>query len=163
MNTETNEAQLGIAKAAASRQYLEDVVKLHKRATQAYQEYRLAVEHAGGVTGIDYSRDTVATSVSPDAIPNAIIRYDDLKDTAEQLSIIANDAADEALELINDLDAEQASVLRMKYILGLTIREIATGLFLSERTTARRLNDGLIELYDAGLPIEYRIDKEQAV
>lgn len=163
MNTESSNAeQLRIAKAAASKRYMSDVVKLNKRAQLARQEYFIAVEHAGGVTGIDYSRDAVSTSVSPDAIPNALIKYDNLRDVAEQLAVIANEAADHALELINGLEDEEAAVLRMKYLLGLTVKEIATGLYVSERTAARRLNDGLVGLYEAGLPVEYRINKEQA-
>ncbi len=162
MHIASNAEQMRIAKTDAARSYLNDVVRLHKRAEQAQTEYRLAVEHAGGVSGIDYARDKVRTSVSPDAIPNAIIKYDDLLDTAIQLTAIAEEAVDTALTLISSLSFEEASVLRMRYILGLTVKEIATGLYMSERTAARRINDGLANLYDAGLPAEYRINRERA-
>lgn len=137
-------------------------MNLHKRAENARREYFMSVEHARGVSGIDYSHDNVSTSVSPDAIPRAIIRYDDLRDVADQLTVIANALADEAMELISMLDCEKASILRMRYLLGLTVKEISTGLFMSERTVARRINDGLADLYDAGIPVDYRINKEQA-
>lgn len=163
MNTKTNEAELAIAKADAARCYLNDVKRLQRKAELAEVEYKLAISASSGLRGIDYSRDVVQTSVSPDAIPNAVMKYTELREQVDALKAAADESFTECYGCLNELDPEEGTALRMKYLLGLTDGAIAMSLYVSPRTVNRRIASGLISLYDNGLPAEYRLNKEQAI
>lgn len=165
MNTGSNTEQMRVAKREAARSYLADVRKLQQKAQRAETEYRMAIERSSGLTGIDYSRDQVSKSVSPDAIPNAVIKYEELKEQLDILKAAADEAVDECFDKLYALDDVEGSVVRMHYVLGLSVKDIAVaeGIWASERTVARRLCDGLEHLYDSGIPLQYRINHQQAI
>lgn len=152
-----------IAKIAAAEAYLADIRKLDQRYKAAEVEYRMAVERASGLTGIDYSKDIVQTSPSADAIHNAVERYTELKDQLDAMQAALNDAVDEAFAKIDTLDDTEASVLRMHYLLGIKYCDIARGLAYTEREIYRKRQAGLEHLYDVGLPMQYRINQQQAI
>ena len=74
-------------------------------------------EMADGLRGLDYSRDQVAVSPTPDAIPNAVIAHDEAGDS---LSSIADSARERIAQVIKALrkmeDDMEATVLTMHYI-----------------------------------------------
>lgn len=164
MNTEpTNQQELTRAKVDAARMYLNDVKQLETKLRFAQVEYQMALERASGLTGIDYSRDTVTTSPSADAIPNAVERYTELKEQLDAMALIVEDAVSERDELVWSLDSNEGSVVRMRYVQGCTVPDVAYALGYSPDHIKRLQREGLVELYDAGLPVEYRINYQQAI
>ena len=162
MNIESNAEQLEAAKVEAARLYLDDVSKLESKLRFAQAEYRMAVERSSGLTGIDYSRDAVATSPTADAIPNAVERYTELKDQLDALAVVVEDAVAERDDLLDSLESDAGVVLRMRQR-GAKVSDIAYALGYVEREVYRRQRAGLVELYDAGLPGEYRINYQKAI
>lgn len=166
MNIEANQEQLETAKADAARTYLSDISKLEKKLQAVQVEYEMAVKRASGLTGIDYSRDRVSTSPSADAIPDAVERYSELKDQMDVLADVVTDAKNERDELIESFDVNDninAQVIRMRYVLGEKVEDVAFALGYCPRDIQRKQKAGLVELYDAGLPGEYRINYQKAI
>lgn len=158
----TNAEELATAKVDAARLYLDDVRALETKLRFAKAEYQMALERSSGLKGIDYSCDSVTTSPTADAIPNAVERYTELKDQLDALTIVVEDAVAERDKLLNSLTTESGVVLRMRQQ-GAKVTDIAYALGYVEREIYRRQRAGLEELYDAGLPVEYRINWQKAI
>lgn len=154
---------LQLAKRAAARDYLESVKKLKRKCELADAEYRMSVEAASGLNGIDYSRDKVSTSPSADAIPNAVEKYSEKKKQLDALLSVFEEVEEEVNKLTEAIDDTEGAVIRMRYLLGSTVEDVSTALYMSEREVYRKQANGLEHLYDVGIPVEYRLNYYQAV
>ena len=163
MNTDTNAKQVELAKTEASKQYLNDVKKLKRKVELAELEYKAAVERASGLKGIDYSRDLVSTSPTDAAIHNAVESYLLRFDELESLRSISEDVLHECFSKLEQLEDEEATILRLHYLLGMKHKDIAFSLYMSDRSVYRKLKNALSHLYDVGLPVEYRLNYETAL
>lgn len=164
MNNQTNEEQLRIAKIDAARRYLDAVKTLKRKAEIAAMEYDATVQNASGLRGIDYSRDSVTTSPTADAIHNSVMRYQEQLEILKEQSAIAEEAVDECYSLIDRLENnDEAAILRMNFLVNMTLRDIAFALCYGERTVYRKRSDALEHLYEIGLPVPYRLNRETAL
>ena len=74
-------------------------------------------EMADGLRGIDYTRDQVNTSPTPDAIPNAVANHVDMGDKFKQISDDAKRRVTEAAVAIAQLDdPTEATCLHLYYV-----------------------------------------------
>ena len=74
-------------------------------------------EMADGLRGIDYSRDHVATSPTPDAIPNAVIAHDEAGDSLASIAESARERIAQAARAIDSMeDPTEAAALTLYYI-----------------------------------------------
>ena len=161
MNITENE--ITFAKKQASKNYLNDVKKLKRKAELAEIEYQAAVDRASGVNGIDYSKDKVTTSPTDAAIHNAVESYMYRFDELQALKNISEEAMTECFSKLEQIEDEQATILRLHYLLDMKTQDIAFSLYMSKRSVYRKINEALLNLYEAGLPIEYKLNYQQAI
>jgi DNA-directed RNA polymerase specialized sigma24 family protein len=160
---EENQRELDLVKRNAARDYLLDVSRAIKAAERAATEYDLALSAAAGVSGIDYTKDRVQTSPTDDAIPCAILRNEMLAQQAETLAKTAQEMQEELMEYLINIDHEEATILRLHYLIGLSTEQIALSLYISRRTVNRRIQSGLLHLYQRIIPMQYRVNYQQAI
>lgn len=105
-------------------------------------------EMAGGLRGVDYSRDQVSTSPSADAIPDAVARILELVEQRVELisgyaSMIAQcDAA------LDELGGIEADILRYRYACDWPWERIAARTHYSEQWLYELHNRALCSFYD---------------
>lgn len=74
-------------------------------------------EMADGLRGIDYSRDQVDVSPTPDAIPNAVIAHDEAGGSLEQIADSARERISQAARALDSMDdPTEAAALTLYYI-----------------------------------------------
>ena len=77
-------------------------------------------EMADGLRGIDYTRDQVDTSLTADAIPNAVIAHEEAGETMVAIADSARERIRQAVEAISKIkDAKEAMCLRLYYVDGM--------------------------------------------
>ena len=157
------ENEITFAKKQASKNYLNDVKKLKRKVELAEIEYQAAIEKATGLKGIDYSRDIVSTSPTDEAIHNAVESYMYRFDELQALKNTSKEVLDECFSKLEKIDDEEATILRLNYLLDMKPQDIAFSLYMSKRSVYRKINEALLNLYEAGLPIEYRLNYETAL
>ena len=102
-----------------SKAYLQEIRKLclHIRALEA--EISEQREIAAGITGIDYSQESVATSMYRDAIPDAVAKLlEMISDTCTELAECAA-MQDEARRCLAKMGGVEADVLILRYLVAL--------------------------------------------
>lgn len=163
MNKISNQEQIQLAQIEAAKHYLNDVKTLRRKVELAEIEYKAAVEKSSGLKGIDYSKDRVSTSPTDSAIHNAVELYLSRLEELESLKSISEEVLEECFTKLEQLDIEEATILRLHFFLGLSHNDIALSLYISRPTVFRKYNNGLLSLYQNGLPAEYRLNYQQAV
>jgi len=74
-------------------------------------------EMADGLRGLDYSRDQVAVSPTPDAIPNAVIAHDEAGDSLSSIADSARERIAQAARALDKMpDPTEAAALTFYYI-----------------------------------------------
>lgn len=131
-----------------SRRYLKEVRRLARHVAALEEDIALQRDQAAGVSGIDYSRTPVDTSLSADALPEAVIRLLDSVERccAELAACVA--AQDEARSLLADMGGTGADLLLMYYVAMRSWAYVAEKLGYSEGTVKNAAADALCEFYD---------------
>lgn len=131
-----------------SKAYLQEIRKLclHIRALEA--EISEQREIAAGITGIDYSQESVATSMYRDAIPDAVAKLlEMISDTCTELAECAA-MQDEARRCLAKMGGMEADVLTLRYLVALSWSEVGKRLGYSTSRLKSIHNDALFCFYD---------------
>lgn len=74
-------------------------------------------QRADNLRGMDYSRDSVKASPTPDAIPDAIILADEMRDTMQDISENARERVNQAARALASMDdPTEATCLMLYYV-----------------------------------------------
>ena len=143
----------------AARDYLKDINCLRRQFELNNMELVELRARLEGVDGIRYDKPFVKSSPTGDAIPRGIAILEELEagneHIEEQLRI--------AKALLMAVDGEAGTVLRFKYLMDMPATEIAQYMDRSKSTVFEREKDGLLTIYEMGLPIPYRLPDVKAV
>lgn len=131
-----------------AKSYLQEIreLVLHVRVLEA--EIAEQREAAAGVTGIDYTKVTVATSAYDDALPDAV---------AELMEMISNATAElaecasrqmEARKCLREMGGVEADVLILRYLLAFPWKKVAWKMGYSTDWVKHRCDDALFCFYD---------------
>lgn len=129
-----------------ARQYAEHIKELSIRKAGREEE----INHLRGEMGLSVGAlgDRVCTSPSADAIPNAVIK---LQELIADYVIDLSEYVDEIQQFIcclDKIDPKQAQALRSRYIKLLMWRQIADDMGYSMQHIYEIRNDALVALYD---------------
>ena len=150
------------------RRYLRNVVYLRHKVKRHEAELAELKEIAYGLSGIDFSRDNVRTSHSPDAIPNKVILVeqriaDGMADVGEYV-----EALEELKVALDGMENQlHARIVRMHYVQQVEYDDIVDvlkgeGTPWSLASVKRFSALGLDELYYL-MPHEWRVPAHPAV
>ena len=105
---------------------------------------------ADGLRGIDYSRDMVSASPTPDAIPDAVARHMELGDGFAEIADSAKRRALDAAERIARLpDATEAACLHLYYVDALdTWEHVCVRMFYSYDGMMKLRRRAVLHAYD---------------
>jgi len=150
------------ARIEHSLRYLEEVrdLAVRHRATDAY--IRSLYEDAQGIGGIDYSKDVVSKSPSPDAIPNSVALLIEMKRQAEADAAEYFERKAEARRLLDEMDGTYGRLLLLRYVTVLPWVRVAEALNYDEGSCRNMRNDALCAFYDH-LPSAYRMGGTHAI
>ena len=145
-----------------SLRYLTEVrdLAIRHRANDAY--IRSLYEDAEGVAGIDYSKDLIQASPTPDRIPNSVALLIDMKAEAEATAAEYFERKREARRLLDEMDGTYGLLLMLRYCAVLPWVRVAEALNYDENYCRQMRNDALCEFYDY-LTIAYRVPGQPAI
>lgn len=124
-----------------------------------------ALRDAGQPGGIRYDKPAVRNGAGPniwavfDAAVNDIENKDDLE---ERLSNIEAELKD-ARQRTYKLETAEATYLRMNLWMRMSVRAIATYLGRPSSTVQDGIQRAYADLYDAGLPMQWRVPAQPAI
>lgn len=103
---------------------------------------------AGGLRGIDYSRDQVSAPPSADGVPDAVVRILDVVE--ERVALVRDYASmlDECGRALAEMNGTYADVLRYRYLCDWRWEQIAPRLGYSEQWLYELHNQALTAFYD---------------
>lgn len=148
-------------RADRARDYLEHVRGLSRSLESRQQEIE-ALHSKMLPQGIVYSGMPGSPNAYGDAVPDGIARLQEL--IASYCDELAECIAEveRAHRIVESLPTnEQRDILRMKYLLGYSWERVAVNVGYSRRTTIRRANRSLCELF-CMLPREWRLEIPEA-
>ena len=119
-------------------------------------------EMAGGLRGIDYSKDIVATSPSADAIPDAVAR---ILEIIEQRAEYIRDYAcmvEQCVQALDKLGGVESDILRYRYVCDWRWEQIAARTHYSEQWLYELHNRALCSFYDC-MPASGRDPIQRAI
>lgn len=105
-------------------------------------------EMAGGLKGIDYSRDIVSASPSADAVPDAVAR---IIEVVEQRAGYIREYAlmvEQCARALDGLGGVEADILRYRYVCDWRWEQIAARTHYSEQWLYELHNRALCSFYD---------------
>ena len=142
--------------------YLEEVrdLAVKHRANDAY--IRSLYEDAQGIGGIDYSRDLVSSSKTPDKLPNSVMNLIDMKRQAETDAAEYFERKRDARQRLDEMDGTFGRLLLLRYVTVLPWVRVAEALNYREDYCRSMRNDALCEFYDH-LPNVYKIPEHPAI
>lgn len=148
-------------RADRARDYLEHVRGLSRSLESRQQEIE-ALRSKMLPQGIVYSGMPGSPNAYGDAIPDGIARLQELiASYCDELAACIEEV-ERAHRLVESLPTnEQRDILRMKYLLGYSWERVAVNVGYSRRTTIRRANRALCELFYT-LPREWRLEIPEA-
>ena len=156
------EGPLRMDKVECSLKYLEEVRDLAVKHRANIEYIRSLEEDAQGVGGVDYSRVVVATSPTPDAIPNSVALLVEMKRQAETDSAEYFERKEQARELLNEMDGTYGRLLLLRYVTVLPWVRVAEVLNYDEGSCRNMRNAALEAFYDY-LPTQYRNPEPHAI
>lgn len=107
-------------------------------------------------SGIDYTRPVVSSSLSPDAIPNAVAKLQDaIGDYCADLAAYVDESHDAATRLGRLADDRYRIVLILYYINGKTWREVGNAAGYDQDHCRRIRTEALPYVYDV-MPREWK-------
>lgn len=130
--------------------WLEGVRKAVGYAARLEESAAAQYELADGLRGIDYSRDMVSASSTPDAIPNAVANHVDMGDKFKQISDDSKRRVIDAAERIARLpDATEATCLHLYYVDALdTWEHVCVRMFYSYDGMMKLRRRAMLHAYD---------------
>lgn len=148
-------------RADRARDYLEHVRGLSRSLESRQQEIE-ALRSKMLPQGIVYGGMPGSPNAYGDAIPDGIARLQELiASYCEELAACIAEV-ERAHRIVESLPTnEQRDILRMKYLLGYSWECVAVNVGYSRRTTIRRANRALCELFGM-LPREWRLEIPEA-
>ena len=119
-------------------------------------------EMAGGLRGIDYSKDLVKSSPSADAMPDAVAR---ILEIIEQRAGYIRDYAEmveQCVQALDRLGGVEADILRYRYVCDWRWEQIAARTHYSEQWLYELHNRALCSFYDC-MPASGRDPIQRAI
>lgn len=149
-----------IAQATA---YLERVRKMAVRLISLTANIEEQKAIASGLTGIDYSRDIVATSPTDDKMPNCVYKIFQLVEDLEALHDEYDSRIRMALSAIARMESSEcAASLEMHYIAGKEWSQVASALGYTKPGMMSLRKRALNEFYDV-MPLTQRDPIPEAI
>lgn len=150
------------ARVDCSLRYLSEVRELaiKHRANDLY--IKSLYEDAQGIGGIDYTRDLVSATKTPDKLPNSVVNLIEMKAEAEALAEEYTARKREARALLDQMDGTYGRLLLLRYCTVLPWSRVAEALNYREDYCRAMRNDALCEFYDF-LPHAYRMPEQPAI
>lgn len=136
-------------KRAQAARWLESVGKLRGECDSLEDSIQELHDRAAGLKGMDYSAPAVSSSTSPDALPNAVIRVQDMvSELCARLGELMEEqrAAEEALACMQDVAGREA--LRRHYLNGQTWEGTCVAMAYTYDGMMTLRKRALAELYD---------------
>ena len=161
-----NEKEINRLKADCARRYIAHIDEVKKQVADLEDGIERIQAAAEGVRGLDYSRDKVSTSSSGDSMEKAVIRLIEAKESNLASLEFEKREIEEFNARIAALRTRGGLILQFLYGLAIPINDAqiyCSYMPMPKTTYFRRKDDGLVELYDNGLPVEYRIPDEKAI
>ena len=148
-------------RADRARDYLEHVRGLSRSLESRQQEIE-ALRSKMLPQGIVYGGMPGSPNAYGDAIPDGIAKLEALiASYCDELAACIEEV-ERAHRLVESMPTnEQRDILRMRYLLGYSWERVAVNVGYSRRTTIRRANRALCELFDM-LPREWRLEIPKA-
>lgn len=143
-------------KRAQAARWLESVGKLRGECDSLEDSIQELHDRAAGLKGMDYSTPAVSSSTSPDALPNAVIRVQDMvSELCARLGELMEEqrAAEEALACMQDVAGREA--LRRHYLNGQTWEGTCVAMAYSWDGMMKLRRRALVELY-GHMPAKWR-------
>ena len=120
-------------------------------------------EMADGLRGLDYSRDQVSTSPTPDAIPNAVIAHDEAGDSLASIADSARERIAQAARALDSMeDPTEAAALTYYYIACVKWEEVCVRMSYSWDGMMTLRRRALTHAYDV-MPHSERDPMEPAI
>ena len=158
-----NEEEIKHLKAELAKEYIAYIDAVKNKIAVAEERLEM-LEAATGLGAIDYSKDLISTSVSPDAIPNAVIRMIEANDKQQEDIGYKKVEVDAFDKRIAALESKGGLILQFIYGLGIKDKDIYHMYMPMPRSTYfRTKTEGLVELYDKGLPEKFLLPDIKAV
>ena len=131
-----------------ARAYLQEIRDLfiHVRALQADIEIQRGA--AEGITGIDYTRLAARTAADADAIPRAVVDLLDLIGQACAELADCVERQDEARRCLESMGGVESDLLRLRYLLAMSWKQVAASVNYSESWAKHLEPDALFCFYD---------------
>lgn len=162
---ESNAEEMNRLKVELAKAYIAHVDEI-KEQVRLLKERREMLENIGGLRGIDYAKDKVKTSPNDDAVPNAVVKLMEAQE-AEQASMeFEQREIDEFEDRIVKLTGRGGLILQCLYLMGVELTDVQIYrqyMPMPKSTYFRRKDEGLLELYNNGLPEAYKLPDEKAV
>ena len=150
-------------KADCAREYLRHIGEV-RRDIEAYEtELKMLRENLAGVKGIDYSKDRVSGTGNPDRMADGVAKAVELEDYGERNIRVLQRELTECSELLLGVGGLPGAILRSHYLYGRSYKVLEREFGYSKSVIFATARAGLVELYDNGLPLEYRIPAQPAV
>lgn len=141
-----------------ARQYLQSVVKLDKLIANKLKEIEQWRSIAEG-TSVSANADRVQTSPKPDKMENAVIRFVDLQNKANEMIDKYIDMKEDVISLIEAVDdAIMYDILHKRYIDNIPLVEIAYSYDVSVDTINRKHKKALKKVQEIMDERKKRID-----
>lgn len=143
---------------AQARRWMDGVRNAIRRGEMLRDMVDDAMERAGGLKGIDYSRTVVCETPDGDSLADAVEMADALREYAEsvwaEVEEMEADARDRLARMGNE---RHADLLRMRYLDLMTWDDICRDMGMTYAAAATSHRRALIEAYDV-MPVSWRDD-----
>ena len=146
-----------------SKRYMMHVRSLNHSIRMLRSEIEEMESLATGLKGIDYTRDVVKTSPSPDAIPNAVIKLDSMKsEYVEELDSYL-DEQKQAHDALSNIEPMLNELLTLRYLEGRPWAEVAGRMVYDEDHVRKYLHEAALVSLHPYLPHPWRDPFHSAV
>lgn len=143
--------------------WLSKVRKLVQYERAMRQAADVQYEMADGLRGIDYSRDQVATSATPDAIPNAVIAHEEAGDSLREIADSAKERIAKAARALDSMDdPTEAAALTLYFLACRTWEQVCVSMRYTWDGMMKLRRRALLHAYDA-MPHSERDPMEPAI
>lgn len=147
---------------SCSLSYLEEVRDLAIKHRATIEYIKSLEEDAKGIGGVDYSKDLVKLTKTPDKLPNSVLNLIEMKRQAETDAEEYFERKADARRRLDEMDGTYGRLLLLRYCTALPWVRVADVLNYREDYCRAMRNDALLAFYDY-LPLAYKLPEHKAL